>query len=121
MNSWSTFVSSLTTRIYTKVTIKGTYDTTGQTCNDPVIVTALANALYSNSNYISPTACNGNVWSSCARSGGEVWLNPPSLCNGSNCPTGYIIRPNITNSNWGGVNTATCGGPSQQMTLIFEY
>ena len=86
-----------------------------------MIVTALANALYTNVNYISPTACNGNVWSSCARYAGEVWLNPPSLCNGSNCPTGYIIRPNIGNSNWGGVNTATCGGSSQQMTLIFEY
>ncbi len=123
MTSWSTFTASLITRTYTKVTIKGTYDTTGKMCNDPVVVTALANALNTQTTYISPAACNGNVWHVCARYGGEFWLNPPSSCSGSNCPTGYIIRPNIGsgNPNWGGVNTATCGAPSQEMTLIFEY
>ncbi|MEW6470419.1 MAG: T9SS type A sorting domain-containing protein [Bacteroidota bacterium] len=125
MAAWSAFTAQLTPRTYTKVIIKGTFDQAGKSCSDSTVVTALANALYTNTDYISPASCNGNVWHNCASHGyqGEVWLDPPSACSGANCPTGYIIRPNIGsgNPNWGGVNTATCSGPTQRMTLIFEY
>src|SRR5205807_9546976 len=37
------------------------------------------------------------------------------------CPSpGYVVRPDIANVNWGGVNTATCSGPSQTMTVSFS-
>jgi hypothetical protein len=123
MNAWSTFTASLSPRAYSKVIIKGTFDTAGQVCTDTAIVNALANSLFTNTDYIASSPCNGNIWHNCASHGymGEVWLNPPSACSGANCPTGYIIRPKIGNSNWGGVNTNTCSAPTQRMTLIFEY
>ncbi|MBI4704669.1 MAG: hypothetical protein HY744_26500, partial [Deltaproteobacteria bacterium] len=62
-------------------------------------------------------------WSNCANhtSGGELWLNPPNLCSGSNCPNpGYIIRPCQGNYNWGGIKTPTCSPPTQSMSLSFK-
>ncbi|CAG0985644.1 MAG: T9SS type A sorting domain-containing protein [Bacteroidetes bacterium] len=118
---WNTFKSQLTPKCYTKVTIKGTYDNVGKFTTDPVIIAAIANALNTNTTYISPST-NGNVWHYCNISSTQIWINPVSSCSGSNCPNpGYIIRPCIGNSNWGGVNTATCNGLNQRMTLIFEY
>ena len=103
ISNWNAFVASLTSRNYTNVTIKGTFDTTGRTCTNPVVATALANALNTNTNYISPSTCNGDIWHNCATHGfgGEVWLNPPSSCSGGNCPTGYMIRPGIGSSGLG--------------------
>lgn len=125
MAGWSAFTALLTPRTYTKVIMKGTFDGVGRSCSDSTIVTALANSLNTNTDYISPTACNGHVWHNCASHGyqGEVWLDPPFSCSGANCPgpNDYLIRPNIGNYNWGGVNTNTCSAPSQRMTLIFEY
>lgn len=120
-NAWNTFRAQLTPRCYTKIMIKGTYDTTGQFCTDTVIAANYANALNTLTDYISPS-CNGNVWELCNRYNGEVWLNPPFLCSGANCPNpGYIIRPCIGNINWGGVNTPTCWAPNQRMTIVFEF
>lgn len=126
--AWTAFRALLTPRTYTKVIIKGTFDPVGQSCTDTSVATGLANSLYTNTDYISPSACNGNVWHNCATHNfeGEVWLNPSTACDNSNCPFGYILRPNINvtnpgNGNWGGVNTNTCSGPNQRMTLIFEY
>ena len=120
--TWNSFRAQLlSTYPYTKMTISGTFDSIGQVCTDTAIIMAYANALRNYTNYTSPLT-NGNVWSLCARYDGEVWLNPPSQCSGANCPTGYIIRPGIgaSNQNWGGVNTATCSGPTQRMTFTFE-
>ncbi|MEW6470068.1 MAG: T9SS type A sorting domain-containing protein [Bacteroidota bacterium] len=126
--AWTAFTASLVPQTYTKVTISGSFDPTGVSCTDTAVATALANALYTNTDYISPVSCSGYIWHNCATHGflGQVWLNPPNACDGSNCPNGYIIRPAISqvypgNVNWGGVNTLTCGAPSQRMTLIFEY
>lgn len=119
--AWNTFVSSLSSSgNYVKMTISGTYDATGISCTDKTIVNAFVAAIKSYGTYISATT-GGHVWSICNRYSGEIWIDPPSSCSGSNCPSpGYIIRPCITNLNWGGVNTATCGGPNQVMTLKFE-
>jgi hypothetical protein len=121
--NWNNFRAQLVpSSCYSKMIIKGTYDTAGQVCTDPTIIAAYANALNTLTSYTSPMT-NGNVWSLCAsRYSGEVWLNPPSQCSGSNCPgpNGYIIRPGISNLNWGGVNTNTCNAPSQRQYFIFE-
>ena len=125
--NWNAFRALLVTHPYTKVIMKGTFDQTGQSCTDTSIVHSLATSLLNNTDYISPSACNGHVWHNCATHGyqGEVWLDPPSACSGANCPgpNGYIIRPGIgtSNPNWGGVNSNTCNGANQRMTLIFEY
>ncbi len=121
--AWNAFAASLSSSgNYVKMTISGTYDATGISCTDKTIITAFVAAIKTGgtSSYMS-TLTNGHYWSICNRYNGEIWIDPPALCSGSNCPSpGYIIRPCITNLNWGGVNTATCGGPNQVMTLKFE-
>lgn len=119
-NNWNAFRNQLNPGVYLRMIIKGTFDQTGLVCTDRTIVNNMALAIKNASAYISPTA-NGHVWSVCNRYNGETWVDPPSMCSGSNCPNpGYILRPCITNLNWGGVNTATCGAPTQVMTIIFE-
>jgi hypothetical protein len=82
---------------------------------------AIANALRTSTTGM--WSCGGHQWHFCDRSSyEELWLDPPSSCSGSNCPNpGYLIRPCISNANWGGVNTATCtSNPTQTMTIEFH-
>ena len=122
-NAWVEFVNQLhPENEYYSVTIRGTYDTTGITISDPDIAAEIANTLYTYGE--GEWLVNDTLWTICTWGGTsrELWVGAPSLCNGSNCPNpGYIIRPEIGsgNTNWGGVNTATCGGPTQVMELIF--
>jgi hypothetical protein len=119
--NWTAYRAGLATSGYTTLTISGTYDTTGITCSDPTAVQAIANAMRTNTT--GTWSCAGHQWHYCNRGGtyNELWLDPPSSCSGSNCPSpGYLVRPCIGNYNWGGVNTATCtSNPSQTMTVSF--
>ncbi len=114
---WNTWRGNLTAT-FSKMTVYGTFNTTGISCTDATVVNNFAAALKNNTKYTA--ACDGNTWSLCDRYTGELWLNPPSECSGSNCPNGYIVCPCIGNNNWGGVNTATCGGATQTMGVRFE-
>lgn len=120
--AWINFKNSLATSGYARVTMSGEYDTTGITCSDPAIVQQIADALRTGTQGI--WLCDGRDWNFCPTHGGDegaLWIDPPSECSGVNCPNpGYIIRPCQGNANWGGVNTTTCGGPSQVMVLRFE-
>jgi hypothetical protein len=71
--------------------------------------------------YVSALSCGGYTW--------EVYLScgsstPELSADGTTCAcptTGYDVRPCITtDANWGGVNTATCGAPSQTMTVTCQ-
>ncbi|MCZ7556423.1 MAG: T9SS type A sorting domain-containing protein [Bacteroidia bacterium] len=123
--AWNTWRATLMPGQYLGVTIRGNANAVAQagiTCNDPAMANALANAIKTGANgtqYTSPL-CNGRIWYLCDRYGGELWIDAPSLCNGSNCPSpGWIFRACITNLNWGGFNTATCGAPTQIMEIEF--
>ena len=59
-SAWTAFTASLTPRTYTKVIMRGSFDQIGQSCTDSLVATALANSLYTNTDYISPSTCNGN-------------------------------------------------------------
>ncbi len=119
--TWQSWVTGLGSN-YAVMNLKGTFDTTGISCNDPTVVNGLASALRSHTSFTG--SCSGHSWSYCNRSSyDEIWIDPPSQCSSSNCPSpGYIVRPCIgtSNVNWGGVNTATCGGPSQSITLTLD-
>ena len=117
---WDNFRTALNPGSYTSVTMSGTFDLTGITCTDPTIVNDIATAIKNNTSYMSTTT-GGHTWEVCNRGGYvDVWIDAPSLCNGSDCPDpGYIVRPCIGQWNQGGVNTATCGAPDQQLTLEF--
>jgi hypothetical protein len=117
--AWNTWRSGLNGN-YSRVTIRGTFNTTGVSCTNPTAATNIARSLRDGTEF--SVTCDGNVWHNCGtRFSGELWLNPPSSCSGSNCPSGYIVRPCIggSNPNWGGVNTQTCGAPSQEMIVEF--
>jgi hypothetical protein len=118
--AWNTWRAGLVGS-YTRVTIRGTFNTTGVSCTNPTVVNGIAAALRTGADF--NMNCDGNAWSLCGtRYNGELWLNPPNTCSGANCPSGYIVRPCIGggNPNWGGVNTQTCNAPSQEMIVEFQ-
>jgi hypothetical protein len=124
--AWNAWRATLTPGQYLGVTFRGSANAgaqVGVTCNDPAMANALAAAIMTGTNgaqYTSPI-CNGRIWYLCDRYGGELWIDAPSLCSGSNCPDpAYIMRVCIGNLNWGGANTPTCtSNPTQIMELIF--
>lgn len=116
---WQQWIAGLASS-YSGMTMSGTNDSVGITCNNAQIASAMAVALKKVQSYTA--SCNGHTWSNCNRYNDELWLDPPSQCDGNNCPSpGYLMRACIGqgNPNWGGVKTATCNGPNQTMTLSF--
>jgi len=114
--AWTSWVSTLDATGCTGIVLSGTYDTTGITCTDPTVVQAIATALRTASS--GTWSCNGRSWRTgpCGTSSTELSA-AGSICS---CPsTEYIVRPCINNLNWGGINTNTCSGPAQTMTVSF--
>ena len=107
-DTWAAFKAQLAPEDqYFSMQISGSLDQVGITCSDPAKAAEFANLLNTYTDGI--VSCDGYEWSHCARYDGEVWIDPPDLCNNNNCPSpGYIIRLGIGNANWGGVGTATC-------------
>ena len=119
-NQWKAFIASLGAG-YSQMQLSGTADVVGVTCNVPAQADAFASALKGITSYTTPS-CNGHVWSTCNRDSGELWIDPPSQCNNSNCPNpGRILRACFSNSGFNALNGPTCGGaPSQTITLTFQ-
>lgn len=117
--TWLSFVSQLTGS-YTTLTISGSNDPTGITLTNSAMVAAIASALRNGNSY-GPTSSNGYSWAvgPCAVSGSYNELTATGTVCG--CNTGYTARPCIGNTNWGGVNSATCGGPTQSITVTFQW
>ncbi|HIA05652.1 MAG TPA: PKD domain-containing protein [Flavobacteriales bacterium] len=127
-DNWISFRLALDTSVFefTKVTIKGSLDTVGRSCSDTVMVNEMATALRIGTigDWIG---CSGNDWhvgtgcvAGCALLADAIEFT----ADGTNCACtspGYILRPAIGNSNWGGIAGATCTAPTQVMTVIFEY
>lgn len=128
-DKWVTFRAALdtSTNQFLKITVKGTYSTTGRVCADKYVVRKIANSLKNGSN--GSYSCNGYTWTvgaagncysnQCGSSSNAVELT----VDGSTCSCvggGWSFRPGITNSNWGGINTNTCGGGNQRMTVEFQ-
>ena len=114
--AWTAFVAQLIVRSYTKLTIRGTYDTVGVTITDPTVIGNIALALRTSVAY-GPVTSNGRSWAVGACGSGMELSANGAVCW---CNTGYIVRPCINNLNWGGANTATCSGPSQTLTVEFQ-
>lgn len=116
---WNDWRAALPTSGLTGMRMYGTFDVAGIECNDPSVAQGLADAIRTNSTYLG--FCDGHDWSVCDRYTGEVWIDPPSLCSGSNCPDpGYIYRACIGGYPVpGGVNSGTCSNIPQMMGLEF--
>ena len=104
-------------RTYLSVTIRGSVDPVGVVVTDPVVIGNIALALRTSGTY-GPVTSNSRSWAVGACGGGRELSASGSICS---CPTDYIVRPCIGNSNWGGVNSATCGGSTQTMIVEFQY
>lgn len=116
--AWTTYIGGLGSS-YSSMTFNGSNDSVGYTCSTASVVNNMAGALKAKTSYSA--SCNGHTWATCPSDTDELWIDPPSLCSGADCPNpGYILRPCIGNTNWGGVKTATCSPPSQTMTLTFQ-
>ena len=105
---------------FSSVTWYGSENTVGVTCSDPVLTNEIATGMRTGAAF--SVECDGHTWTMCDRFEGELWLDPPELCDGSNCPDGYILRPCFASAAfWGAVDGPTCGGaPSQQITVQFH-
>lgn len=113
-DAWNAFrANNVISTSFHSVSITGTFNTTGFTCDDPTAATQLCQALHSGATTI--VACNGHTWSVDECGGTE--LSVDGTCS---CGAAAAIRPCIFNENWGGVSTATCGPPSQSITVSCE-
>jgi hypothetical protein len=109
--AWTAFVASLTCTHYTKLQIYGSIDPTGITITNASVVTALATALLTG-NYYTGTS-NGYTM---AVGNAEI----TSTGSVGQCNTGYTIRPCQGTGNWGAINGAACGAPTQTMSFSFS-
>ena len=113
---WNDFLfNQLNDGSYSSVSMTGTFDPTGVTCSDPAAATQICNALHNAS--FAQVACGGHTWN--VGDCGGVELNVDfavCFCTGGNSPT---VRP-CTGAEWGGIGTATCEPPSQNLTVICQ-
>ena len=128
-DNWGIFRAQLdtVTKKFRKVTVRGSNDPVGITCTDPTATRQIAAALRSGTTL--SLICDGKTWvvgTGCHVTGGctnindaiELVVDFNLTCQCAN--PGYILRPIIGNSNWGGINGATCGGNNQTMEVIFS-
>lgn len=114
--AWTNFVAQLTGSSYTLLTMNGTFDPVGITVTDPTVIANITLALRTSTAY-GPVTSNGRSWE-VGTCGGPELSASGSICQ---CPSlSYVVRPCISNSNYGGINSTTCSGPTQTMTVIFQ-
>ncbi|KIG17463.1 Microbial collagenase, secreted [Enhygromyxa salina] len=118
--SWNTFRTDLQAfNNFTRVAIWGSNDPMGVECNGAAANT-ICQALASGQ-AMTNIACDGRTWNvgTCG-SGIELNAQGNGVCQCTN--PGYIARPCIGggNPNWGGVNTATCSGPTQTIEVVCQ-
>jgi hypothetical protein len=101
---------------YSAVSMSGTFDPTGVTCSDPATATQICQALHQGS--FASVFCNGHFWN-VGECGGIVMNLDVDICS-CDFGAGHAIRPCIFNDNWGGMNTDTCGAPSQTMSVTCQ-
>jgi hypothetical protein len=98
--------------------IYGSSDPTGVTLTDHCYIANIALALRTSSQY-GPVTYNSATWAvtSCG-SAYEITIDG-TRCTCHNL--GRAVRPCIGSYQFGGLNTPTCSGPTQTMTIIFQF
>jgi hypothetical protein len=115
---WTSFVGQLTVRAYTSLIMCGTFDPIGVSTTDPNVIANISMALRTSMAY-GPVMSNSRSWAIGRCGSGYELSASGSTCQ---CATpGYLLRPCINNLNYGGINTTTCSGPTQTITVIFRY
>ncbi len=116
---WDLFRAQLIPQSYSTLNMRGTNDPVGVSVTDPTIAAQIAAALYGGTT--GSWVSDGRTWNVGNACGGPP--NPPMELSADGdvcqCSTGYIVRPCINNSNWGGINGITCSAGTQDMTVEF--
>ncbi len=118
--SWNAWRASLSaTRVYTKITVSGTFDPGGVSCSGPQADT-LCQALRKGVELAASVVCAGQAWGTthCGAPATEIALS----AHASDCTCtagGYGVRPCGGFSDWGGVNSS-CPAPSQTLSVVCE-
>jgi prepilin-type processing-associated H-X9-DG protein len=109
-------INQLTNGSYSSISMNGTFDTTGVTCNTPSAATQICNALHNGN--VTAVFCDGHTWfvGGC---GSGLELNVDfAACFCTSTPT---VRPCEGFGDWGGIGTTTCfGAPSQTITVVCQ-
>jgi hypothetical protein len=115
-DSWNDFrANQLTSGSYGRVSVSGTFNSTGVTCDDPAAATQICQALHSGG--FASLFCNGHSWNVGQCGGVELSVDTGvCFCNSGGVDT---VRPCLGDE-WGGLNTSTCFAPSQTMTVVCE-
>lgn len=116
-SAWTSFVAQLTVRPYSLLILRGSIDPIGVIVTDPFAIGNIALALRTSTSY-GPLTSNSRSWAVGSCGGGYELSASGSVCA---CVTGYNVRPCIGNSNYGGINGATCSAPSQTIIVTFQY
>ena len=112
--AWNTFRASLT-GTYNTITVSGSRNVTGYTCTGAT-ANAICQALRAGTAVTH--SCGGRDWNIGQCGAGitlAVGINTPCTCG----VFPATVRPciNVGNSNWGGLDSETCGGPSQTLSV----
>ncbi len=97
---------------HTSITMAGTYDMGGRSCNGAA-ATQLCNALRLGGS--TTVDCDGHTWHV-----GDCVGTMEVTVDGTGCDCagpGYALRPCVPYVDWGGVATNTCSGPSQEIYI----
>ncbi|HEX4420742.1 MAG TPA: hypothetical protein VH165_22660 [Kofleriaceae bacterium] len=116
-NSWNDFLNNqVVDNSYSRVTMSGTFDLTGITCNDPASATQICQAIHQGNS--ASVSCGGHTWNVGQCGGTELSIDIGTCF----CSFGaeHTVRPCTGFDDWGGVNTETCDGPSQTMTVACQ-
>jgi hypothetical protein len=115
--SWEAFRAQLTQSAYTRVTLRGSEDPGGISCDDAAVASQVCLAINAGAS-VGPLDCGSDTWSVGQCGGTAVAVNS-GVCE---CTTSgaHVVRPCIDNANWGGMGTATCSGKAQSMDVICE-
>lgn len=112
-DNWKNLLAALT-GTYGGITISGSLDTTGVTCTTSSAVNQITQALHNGTT--TNVSCNGHTWYTGTCGNGMELALDTGICS---CSASYTLRPMIdVTDNWGGVKTAGCPPPSQQMKLV---
>ncbi len=114
-DNWDNFRAQLTGN-YTSITIKGSNDNVGVNCQGQTANT-ICQGIASGANMV--VFCNNRGWAVDSCNGGIEVSASTGNCQCDNA-AGYTIRPCVGTPDWGGVNTATCNPPSQNMQIICQ-
>jgi hypothetical protein len=117
-SDFNTYIAALPTSGLGSLTLSGSNNPTGKTCNTPATAQQIADALRTKTPLT--VTCNGDTWyvgTNCGPAGNVELAINQGTCS---CGSVYSLRPLINNDNWGGINGATCGAASQTISLEFD-